>query len=572
MRFFKHLGTLRSLLLIIVLLCWLLPTLILGLFMGTRISVTLQEKTQSALRSQIEHGKNAAARNIEAVTALARNVVYDNEVYSAFQAHQEDKTSYETSFRIIRGYLDQKFSREPHCTFALFLPLGDRSSGIYTTKGYDLALRFIQQDRPPVKALLETTDTYCYFASYAGRSYLVRNLHNTRMERYGMLVIGVDMQSILSPLLQSAQQWNAQSALTLDDYHQGNFLQVPDGEGLFEVNSTLCYTQKVLAGDSGLRFQIQANKYEIYREMYTFRLLMVWLFVLLIPLYIGIMLFVNRRIVRPITLLSDASDRIRGGELGVVVPMRGKDELGRLGVAFSDMSLQIKDLIEKSYKEEIALRDTQIQALQSRINPHFLNNALEIVNWQARLNDDQMISKMIETLSVLLNASLDRHNRHLVPLREELNIADAYLYFVSLQFGDKLHLERHVDQSLLGVRVPPLAIQTLLENAVAHGIALAGGGFIKLVVFSSQSQLMIEVINNGPVLTKEDLVRIGALLDDDGSANGHVGIRNINQRLKLIFGDRAGLRLTVGPHGETIATIRQPLDHPPKAGHDEIPT
>ena len=84
-----------------------------------------------------------------------------------------------------------------------------------------------------------------------------------------------------------------------------------------------------------------------------------------------------------------------------------------LGVAFSEMSLRLKVLIEKSYKEEIALRDARIQALQSRINPHFINNALESINWQARLNGDQNVGEMVETLSVLLNASLDRNEQHL---------------------------------------------------------------------------------------------------------------------------------------------------------------
>lgn len=107
------------------------------------------------------------------------------------------------------------------------------------------------------------------------------------------------------------------------------------------------------------------------------------------------------------------------------MPMNGDDELGDLGRAFSNMSTRIAELIDKTYKEEIALRDARIQAMQSRINPHFINNVLESINWQARMEGSQSISAMVEALSVLLNASMARGDRHMVPLREEYDVAQA---------------------------------------------------------------------------------------------------------------------------------------------------
>ena len=135
-------------------------------------------------------------------------------------------------------------------------------------------------------------------------------------------------------------------------------------------------------------------------------------------------------------LLAKASSLIEAGELGVTVPMRGDDELGRLGKAFTSMSLRLEELIKKTYKEEIALRDARIQAMQSRINPHFINNALESINWEARIEGSETISAMVESLSVLLNASMSRNDRRIVTLKEELEVAKAYFYFVGLSYGD----------------------------------------------------------------------------------------------------------------------------------------
>jgi two-component system sensor histidine kinase YesM len=347
----------------------------------------------------------------------------------------------------------------------------------------------------------------------------------------------------------------------LDDIPIGSFIGETQQFGLAEYGDMLCYTRQVRVGDSLLTYQVQADRHEVYREMDEFRLLMAWLFILFVPICVAIMLFVNRRIVRPIAMLASASHRIRSGELGVVVPMRGTDELGQLGTAFSEMSLRLKELIERSYKEQIALRDARIQALQSRINPHFINNALEAINWQARLNGSGNVSEMVETLSVLLNASLDRSEQHLVPLREELSIVDAYCYFVGLQFGARLTVLRNVDEALLATPLPRLVVQTLIENAVEHGIAPAGGGCIQLNVFRHEEQLVIEVLNSGKPLTPDQLHALRAMLDDSRQADGHLGVRNVNQRLKLIFGGSAGLTFDVDTHGNTVATISEPL-HP----------
>ena len=126
------------------------------------------------------------------------------------------------------------------------------------------------------------------------------------------------MDTILKPILTNAAEWDSACAITLDDIQIGQFLGENDPPGLREHADALCYTQAVTIGDSSLRYQVQANRHSVYREMDAFRLLMVWLFVLFVPICVAIMLFVNRRIVRPVSMLSDASDRIRSGELGVV--------------------------------------------------------------------------------------------------------------------------------------------------------------------------------------------------------------------------------------------------------------
>ena len=265
----------------------------------------------------------------------------------------------------------------------------------------------------------------------------------------------------------------------------------------------------------------------------------------------------NKRIVKPVTILSDASRRIEEGELGVTVPLKGGDELGRLGRAFSNMSVRMKELIDKTYKEEIELKNAQILALQSRINPHFINNALEDINWQARIEGSESISSMVTSLSVLLNATMAKTNRRLVTLREEMEVAEAYIFFIQQRFAEDLTVVRDIDESAADGILPLLTIQPLLENAVEHGIAPAGGGEITLRCSLDEERMRIEIVNTGKGATKEDRERIEAALK--GQADGkHMGLANIVNRLRLIYGEDVAIRVDTDAPDRTSVMIEIP--------------
>ena len=263
---------------------------------------------------------------------------------------------------------------------------------------------------------------------------------------------------------------------------------------------------------------------------------------------------------KPISLLSDASRRIESGELGVTVPMRGGDELGDLGRAFSNMSTRIQGLIQKTYKEEIALKDAQIQALQSRINPHFINNALESINWEARIEGSETIPAMVSALSVLLGASMARQDRRMVTMREETEVAEAYIYFVQQRFGDSLKVIRETDESAMDCLVPLLTVQPVLENAVEHGIAPAGGGIIEMRYLKTGRCLRIEIINTGKPIGPEDRKKIDAALRGETTAGTHLGLANIADRLRLIYSGQAAIEVSSDEKDRTVVRMDVPQD------------
>jgi len=556
----RRLTSLRVSILLIVLACWLVPTLVLGSFMGGRFSQALREKTETLLATTAQQAGVRVKENVNTVVTLAKDVVYDDELASAVTLFENGELTYERYFSQCRSYLEHKFGRERLLDFALFFRLSTPQTLFFTTDDYDRAVAFQQGAQKLVLLMSDTLDTGTRFFADKGQLYLVRNLYNTQMQKYGMLVLGLNEEQLFLPAADACRDTGMAYMLRLDQYARGDTRFEREPSGLRESGETLLYTLDQSSREYDFWFQIQADKHAVYHEMDALRTLLKGMLLLLLPIGGWMLWFSSRRIARPVRLLSEASARISAGELGVTVPLRGNDELCQLGEAFSSMSTRLKKLVDQSYKEEIALRDARIQALQSRVNSHFLNNALETINWQARMEGSQTISEMVEALSLLLNAAMDRNERHLVPLCEELKVAEAYFYFIALRFGDRLTVERRVDDALSEWPVPRLAIQTLLENAIEHGIAPAGGGHIQLSVYAQEENLTVEVLNSGKKLTAEELARIRRLMNDEADPEGHMGIRNVARRLRLLYGTDASMRIDMDAGGQTLAAFSVPLE------------
>jgi two-component system sensor histidine kinase YesM len=281
--------------------------------------------------------------------------------------------------------------------------------------------------------------------------------------------------------------------------------------------------------------------------------------------------FIAKHITTPMSRMIKASKELEKGNIGMTIegnPMPN-EEFSYLHESFNRMSLEVKYLFDYAYNEKLARKEAKIIALQSQINPHFLNNTLEMMNWQARMSGDIEVSKMIEALGTLLDYTMDRSNKKFISLSEELRCADAYFYIISMRFGQRLRIEKEIDKELLQIQVPQLILQPILENAVVHGIETVNNGVIKLKIWKKEDNLLLQITNTGKGMTKEDVERVRNILVGKGvntiSGKGkHVslGIRNVNERIKLIYGDEYGLDIlpAEGDETETISTITIPYE------------
>jgi two-component system sensor histidine kinase YesM len=280
-----------------------------------------------------------------------------------------------------------------------------------------------------------------------------------------------------------------------------------------------------------------------------------------IILMIVLMRFLSRNINTPVNELVRASNEIEAGSLGYQIEARfpGR-EFNYLAESYNSMSGQLKAMFEQSIAEQLALQDARISALQSQINPHFLNNTLEIIGWEARMAKTERVSKMIEALSTMLSAAMNRDGNTMIRVADELAYLDSYLHIVTERLKNRLVVVKEIDEALTEELIPRLIMQPLVENAIEHGIVPNRGGVLTLRVYGDDRRLFIEVESDG-TLTPEGAEMIESLLsyakdEPMGSGeNGKIGIRNVNHRVKLLYGEESGLTITAVGDGKVMSRI-----------------
>ncbi|SFC14509.1 Histidine kinase [Flagellimonas taeanensis] len=190
------------------------------------------------------------------------------------------------------------------------------------------------------------------------------------------------------------------------------------------------------------------------------------------------------------------------------------------------------------------LKQAQLNTLKGQINPHFMFNSLNNIRG-LMLEDVEKSREMLTKLSEILRYSLTKNNTNDIAVREELEVVDNYIDLSKIQFEDRLEFVKKVDTDTLDLRIPPMVIQLLVENATKHGIAnLKNGGRILLKILQKEDHLLIEVRNTGQLNISKDSTQLG--------------LKNIKQRLKLLYGDWASFTLEEVTD-EVVAQISIPL-------------
>lgn len=236
---------------------------------------------------------------------------------------------------------------------------------------------------------------------------------------------------------------------------------------------------------------------------------------------------------------------------------RAIDQLGMIYTLIHQRNYQYLALKEQLSEKELSLREAQNAMLQAQINPHFLFNTLDNINWMAYelLPEDNKVSASIQMLSQLLRLSLCRTDA-ITTIREEIEHARLYLQIQQMRMEHVLNISWNVDESIIHCRMLCLSLQPILENAISHGIKGRINGKIHISIQPSGDGIMVQVSDNGEGITPEMMNELQERLDMPFRYNEqHIGLANINARIHFVYGDQGSLRIQSTPEVQTTVTM-----------------
>ena len=259
-----------------------------------------------------------------------------------------------------------------------------------------------------------------------------------------------------------------------------------------------------------------------------------------------------------------AMNSVRRKNYDVKIRKYKDPEIDRLGEAFNQMTAEIKELIQNKYESQILLNEMEIRFLQHQMNPHFLFNVLLTIQIKAKRCKDETIYHMVSTLSSLLRASIYTNNIEMITVREELEYAEFYLYLQKMRFDDRISYEVVIeDYSLKECMIPKFVIEPIVENAVIHGIEnTESQGRIKITLKKEGEILTAEVEDNGVGFDVEKYrLSMEAEKEEDGirQSREKIGLRNVDLRIRHIYGEKYGIDIKSEINKGTVIRIRIPI-------------
>ncbi len=589
----KKLPSLQVTLMAVFAASWLIPIAVFSFFIFYTYQNAYIEKSDNLIKNAVNVSGVLVMNEIDEAVTKMQKPTYEGEWESMFDKYAKGKVTRADYLTAIKASLISKFYMDEQIARYAFYMTGDESACCYSGKNgysYEDYMTYVQ---PVVDEVMQKDSDYVEVYIIDNQIYLMRNLYTVKdYKKYGTLVVGINRSSLFQKIpLEESQNIrisvNGETEYLTKGKHADEADEKKENvyEQLVQVNRGLTMGQRVTGitdrNYAGYAFYAATDNYElsIYylmdeKELYSgiahLNVIVVITLAAMACLMLLTYFYLSRQIEHPLKRLMDASKEIKDGKFGSVIDgeQMPNMEFDSLVSSFNAMSLQVKHLFDTVYMEKMATKDAQIAALQAQINPHFLNNTLEMMNWQARMNNDIEVCKMIESLGTVLDSSMNRKNDRLVRLADELRCGDAFLYIMSMRFGQRLKVERNIDESLQQIYVPQLILQPLLENAIKHGIEKVSSGTIWLEIYRDGANVNIDVINTGKPLTETELVRIQEIIagtcrldKSEPGVHTSIGIYNVNKRISLIFGAEYGLKVMQTEDGRIVSRIVIPLEN-----------
>ena len=277
---------------------------------------------------------------------------------------------------------------------------------------------------------------------------------------------------------------------------------------------------------------------------------------------IAILALVSGMLTKPVLRLTARIKRISENDFDYDPTIeKGSDEIAQIGRVVNEMILSVRHLLQETQQQAEQKRKIELAMLQSQVNPHFLYNTLDSIHWMAVIQKNPGIQQMARSLSNLLKHMAKGYN-HKIPLAEEISLLEDYIGIMSIRYMDTFEFVNDINPALYKYSIIKLTLQPLVENAIFHGIEPTGRfGTIRLYAQEKGDDLLITVEDDGQGMDQAAIQRAlhSRMQHSHGSMNG-IGVSNVNERLRLVYGAPYGLSIDARPGQYTRMTVRIPKE------------
>lgn len=375
------------------------------------------------------------------------------------------------------------------------------------------------------------------------------DLSNPALETEGLLIIGIDINALVGVTTANLEDYPLSSLIMFED----DVLHTD-----FETDDTARnFMNKIISEDTAqieTRFKGE-RYYRTYKELETPGLkyavyvlhsdvfgrleqliniaLIVFIFMVLILLYVNYR--ATKRMISPLSNLSNQMKKVQTGVFeGVRIDNKiGASEINSLAEDFNVMVEKIDTLIQENYLEKMLLQESELKLLQSQINPHFLYNTLESINWMAKAGRTKEISVMVQALSKLFRNAVN-NKKTAITVKEELDLLWNYIAIQKIRFEDRLETYVDVEEEFLDYKIPKFILQPLVENSIKYALErYSTTCIIKVYARNSGTGMKLYIEDNGPGIDKAQLEKIRT--NQPVESKSGIALKNIIRRLEIMY-------------------------------------
>lgn len=554
-----------------------------GLFYYSRTAHVLMENYERSLTSQLSQVNQKISDQIAAVDSVAPLFLSDTRLLNILESPDSSRVGYETKLAIEKQ-MSSMYHRTAisahNFTDSIFIISKDGFLfHIYTSGSFEpyeeqneILLGRLDKTRPSLICRMLPSDE--------NSIYFIRNLFNGNSGNYmGTFFIKINREKWMQYCVEGLDPswfislYNDEMTLVSNDALKEECLELAARSAAYSSLPT-SFHEEVLNGEPyfaaserlsglGLTSAVIAPKNLLLKDLnHTLETYLLFLvFTVLTALVIAVI--ISQMITAPIRRMIYHINQISAGTSSRLPPMKMYHEFRVWADSFNRMLEQLDTYYTDNFQKQLLLKNAEIRALQSQMNPHFLFNVLNTIAWKAQIINNEEIYQMVISLGELLKANTMSKEADFIELEKEMDYVKFYIYLQQCRFEDRIDCVIRIPDELMKCMVPCFCIQPLVENAIVHGLEpKKGKGKLIIQIVSpapgdcQEPEMEIAIIDNGVGFT--EIPDIRAISSSAEDSHTHIGLRNLDKRLELLFGEKARIKIESVPNLCTTVSFRLP--------------